>query len=175
MNTALMKIIFFLLTTISISAQSYDGLYRVKVKTLDSTIETLYSVISGDKGERRNWELFRYLFADNAQLAPITTLQSGRKELFYMTPDDYVTRSGAYLEANGFFEKEIFRVTEQYGALTHLFSTYESYRSSKDTTPFARGINSIQCMFDGSRWWILNITWKAESESNPIPKKYLPE
>jgi hypothetical protein len=42
-------------------------------------------------------------------------------------------------------------------------------------TPFARGINSIQLMNDGKRWWIINIYWMQESEENPIPEKYLPK
>ncbi len=170
-----MKILFFLLLTFSVTAQSYDGLYRTKTKSLDSTIETLYSVISGDKGVRRDWKLFKYLFAPNAQLIPIRTSSMGQKTLIHLTPEGYVTNSGSYLEKNGFFEKEIHRVTEEYGALTHVFSTYESYRTSKDVTPFARGINSIQLMNDGSRWWIINISWQSENEEFPLPEKYLPK
>ena len=36
--------------------------YANKVTTLDSTIETLYGVISGEKGEARDWELLKFLF-----------------------------------------------------------------------------------------------------------------
>jgi hypothetical protein len=35
------------------------------------------------------------------------------------------------------------------------------------------GINSIQLIFDGNRWWIVNIYWTGETKENPIPKKYL--
>jgi hypothetical protein len=38
-----------------------------------------------------------------------------------------------------------------------------------------RGINSIQLLNDGKRWWIVNIYWMQESEANPIPDKYLPK
>ena len=41
-----------------------------KVKTLDSTIKTLYAVISGEKGEARDWDLFRHLFHPEAKLIP---------------------------------------------------------------------------------------------------------
>ncbi|MGK0428346.1 MAG: hypothetical protein ACJAUR_002467 [Ulvibacter sp.] len=37
-----------------------------------------------------------------------------------------------------------------------------------------RGINSIQLLDDGNRWWIVNIYWTQESEENPIPNEYLP-
>jgi hypothetical protein len=59
--------------------------------------------------------------------------------------------------------------------MTQVFSTYESYRSEADEEPFARGINSIQLLNDGSRWWIINIYWTAESKNNPIPVEYLPK
>ena len=35
-----------------------------------------------------------------------------------------------------------------------------------------RGINSIQLIFDGRRWWIVTIYWEHESPEHPIPAKY---
>lgn len=154
---------------------SQEADYSEKVKTLDSTIETLYAVISGEKGEKRDWDLFRYLFVEGAQLIPSGKNQEGIIGLRFMTPQEYVESSGKWLEENGFFEKEIFRVTETFGQVTHIFSTYESYRSESDAEPFARGINSIQLMNDGNRWWIVNVYWGAERQDNPIPGKYLPK
>ncbi len=149
--------------------------YTNKVKTLDSTIETLYSVISGDAGEKRNWELFKFLFTADARLIPSGPNDEGKVGYRSITPDGYIETSGEFLETNGFFEKEIYRVTETFGSLTHIFSTYESYRTSKDEEPYVRGINSIQLMNDGERWWILNIYWTSERDDNPIPEKYLPK
>ena len=36
-------------------------------------------------------------------------------------------------------------------AIAHVFSTYESRRAAADPTPFQRGINGIQLLFDGHR------------------------
>jgi hypothetical protein len=77
-----MKKVSFLiiaLFTISISsnAQSLDDQYLSKVQTLDSTIETLYGVISGDKGLERDWDLFTYLFHPDANLIPSGESQPG--------------------------------------------------------------------------------------------------
>jgi hypothetical protein len=36
-----------------------------------------------------------------------------------------------------------------------------------------RGINSIQLMNDGSRWWIVSVFWDAERPDNPLPAEYL--
>ena len=89
------------------------------------------------------------------------------------TIDDYVTTAGPSLLQNGFFEVEIHRVTEEFGNIAHLFSTYESRRDPDDPEPFVRGINSFQVIYDGERWWVLNIFWTDERTA-PIPAKYLP-
>ncbi|MEQ8244601.1 hypothetical protein [Fulvivirga sp.] len=155
-------------------AQTGDQKYLPKVKSLDSTLYNLYAVISGEKGEKRDWDLFKYLFHADAQLIPSGKNQEGVIGARYMSPDGYVTSSGKWLEENGFFEKEIYRKVDTFGNITQVFSTYESYRSEKDEKPFARGINSIQLMHDGSRYWIINIYWMAETAEHPLPEKYLP-
>lgn len=83
-----------------------------------------------------------------------------------------MTRGSALFEKEGFFEKEIARRTESFGQIAHVFSTYEARHSPDDEKPFLRGINSIQLMSDGKRWWIVTIFWQAEDEKNPLPEKY---
>ncbi|MTI41119.1 hypothetical protein [Fulvivirga lutimaris] len=171
---------FILLLSLSVlmlsktEAQTNDEKYLSKVQSLDSTLYNLYAVISGEKGVKRDWELFRYLFHADAKLIPSGKNQEGIIGARFMSPDDYVNSSGTYLEQNGFFEKEIHREVDTFGNITQVFSTYESYRSEKDEKPFARGINSIQLLYDGSRYWIINIYWMAETAEHPLPEKYLP-
>lgn len=144
------------------------------VLTLDSTIKTLYAVISGEKGEKRNWKQFKFLFKPDAKLIPSGKDKSGNYKVRYMSPDDYIKGSGKWLVKNGFFEKEIHRKVDAFGNITQVFSTYESFYTEADSTPFMRGINSIQLLNDGKRWWVINIYWTQESEDFPIPEKYLP-
>ena len=145
------------------------------VESIDAITAALYDVISGDAGVARDWDRFLSLFVPGATLSPV-----GRSpgESTYrrrvITPDEYAGGIGESLETNGFHEVEIHRVTEQYGVIAHAFSTYESRRSASDPEPFARGINSIQLMNDGSRWWVVSIFWLGEGPGHPIPAKYLP-
>jgi hypothetical protein len=78
------------------------------------------------------------------------------------------------LERDGFFEVEVNRVSERFGNVVHAFSTYESRRTLADAEPFMRGINSIQLLFDGTRWWVATVMWDSERPDNPIPERYLP-
>jgi len=167
----LTSILFFVLT-LHVKAQAD---YSNDVASLDNMITTLYSVISGEKGEVRNWDRFKNLFAEDARLIPSGKNKEGKVGFRIMTPSDYVISSGKRLEEVGFHELEINRVIEEYGSLVHIWSTYESYHSKSEKTPFARGINSLQLMNDGKRWWILQIYWLGETPENPLPKKYLPK
>lgn len=168
-------LIIILVTGSSIQAQSQGKNYDEATKTIDSTLENLYAVISGEKGEARDWDLFRHLFHADAKLIPTRKQEDGSYNARFMTAEDYINTAGTYLVENGFFEKEIYRTVNSFGSITQVFSTYESYRSEADTEPFARGINSIQLLNDGTRWWIINIYWASESEDHPLPKEYLPK
>lgn len=145
------------------------------VQSLDNIIEALYGVISGEKGQARDWNRFLSLFKPGAQLIPSGPDGENKMGIRFMSPQDYADRSGPWLEENGFFENEIAREELHFGSMTHIWSTYESRRSARDPQPFARGINSIQLINDGERWWIVNIYWTAEREDLPIPKKFLPQ
>ncbi|WOD44044.1 hypothetical protein [Hwangdonia lutea] len=166
------------LLTVSINAQ--DNTKKVKdysnnVKTLDSIIGSLYDVISGERGEARDWALFKHLFKPDAKLIPSGKDKKGVYKVRYMKPDDYIKNSGKWLVDNGFFEKEIFRKVDAFGHIAQVFSTYEAYKSEGDEEPFMRGINSIQLFYDGLRWWIVNIFWTQETEDQPMPNIYLPK
>ncbi len=149
--------------------------YADDVVGLDNILAALYASISGEKGERRDWDRFRNLFIPEARLMPSSKNQEGKVGYRIMSPDEYVARSGKWLEENGFHEVEISREEVAYGSLVHVFSTYESYRSKADEKPFARGINSIQLMNDGERWWVIQIYWLGETEALPLPTEFLPK
>ncbi|MBC3848004.1 hypothetical protein H8K90_16535 [Winogradskyella echinorum] len=166
-------LLFVCFLALNLSAQEDKKDYSKNVATIDSTITTLYSVISGDKGVKRDWDLFKHLFYKDAKLIPTGKTKEGKTVARYMSPDDYINSSGKWLLENGFHEVEISRQTQTFGNITQVFSTYESFKTKDDTEPFMRGINSIQLMHDGERWWIINIYWMQESEENPIPEEYL--
>lgn len=174
MKKTITLLLFSCISIISL-AQNKPSPYADNVVTLDSTIKTLYQVISGDKGEERNWELFKFLFHPDAKLIPTGKNQEGKYGARYISPSDYIKSSGKWLIENGFHEVEIHRTVDTYGNITQVFSTYESYHNKSDEKPFMRGINSIQLLNDGTRWWVMNIYWKQETPENPIPEVYLPK
>lgn len=143
------------------------------VASLEAITVALYDVISGPAGQKRDWDRFRSLFAPGARLIVARTLPTGGAQAMVMTPEDYITRAGARLERDGFFESELAQKTEAFGNIAHRFSTYESRHTAADPKPFARGINSIQLLKDGGRWWVVSIFWDSERPGLEIPAQYL--
>ena len=147
--------------------------YDKDVESVDTIIKALYEVISGEKGEERDWDRFRNLFHESGTLRSVNQDKNGEVKMTVMTPDQYIQRAGPYLINNGFFEREIGRRSENYRFITHIFSTYDSRNSEKDKKPFTRGINSIQLLNSNNRWYVISILWNGETKENPIPRKYL--
>lgn len=149
--------------------------YSENVLTIDTTINTLYKVISGEKGEKRDWNLFKFLFHPDAKLITSGKDTDRKFQIRYMKPDDYIKSSGKWMTDTGFIEKEMHRTVDAYGNIAHVFSTFQSFYSKTDEEPFMRGINSIQLLNDGKRWWIMTVFWDNETRWNPIPRNYLPK
>lgn len=144
------------------------------VATLDAIMKAVYDVISGDAGEKRDWDRFRTLFHKDARMIPSgKNPQTGVVGARALSPEDYVKRNEPFFAKEGFHEREVARTTEIYGNIAHVFSTYEAFKSLSDKKLFMRGINSFQLLNDGKRWWVMTIFWQAETPDNQIPKKYL--
>ncbi|MCB1050721.1 MAG: hypothetical protein KDC71_08975 [Acidobacteria bacterium] len=140
---------------------------------MDSIVTALYDVISGPVGQARDWDRFRNLFWDGAPIQIIGPRKDGGFGMRNLSLDDYITHSGPVLIENGFTEREIYRRTQQWGQMAQIFSTYEGHMAKTDMT--VRGINSIQLMHDGSRWWVVSILFEAERNDLPLDPTYLPK
>jgi len=143
------------------------------VASIDAIIASLYDVISGPAGQARDWKRFLSLFAPGARLVPTGRRPDGSHFMRTLTPEEYATQIGPQLERGGFFEREIGRRVDAFGGIAQVFSAYDSKRTQADPAPFARGINSIQLLNDGTRWWVVSIFWDSERPGNPIPSQYL--
>ncbi|HEX6878935.1 MAG TPA: hypothetical protein VF135_01100 [Terriglobales bacterium] len=141
------------------------------VQSIDAIIKALYDVISGPPGPR-DWNRFQALFIPEAHLIFSGKRPDGSLAHKAMTPAEYQERSGAFFLKEGFFENSVHNRVDQFGTVAQVFSTYES-RHAKGEKPFTRGINSIQLLNDGKRWWVVSILWDSERPDNPIPEKYL--
>lgn len=139
------------------------------VESIDAIVTALYDVISGAKGEERDWDRLRSLMYPGAIFLPNYPGQSGGPRA--MTVEEFIGFAKESIRQEGFYESEADRTVQRYGPVANVFSTYES-RRAPDEEPFVRGINSIQLVHDGDRWWVAHIAWTDVSEAGPIPERY---
>jgi hypothetical protein len=148
------------------------------VKSMDAILTAIYDSISGPAGGR-NWDRLRSLFHADARLIPcVRTTETPDKAAIrarVLTVEEFIKVIEPRVKGEGFFEREIARRVERFGAVAHVFSTYESRHAANDQQPFVRGINSIQLFFDGTRWWVVTIFWDSERPGQSIPEDYLPK
>jgi hypothetical protein len=143
------------------------------VRSIDAILATLYGTISGPPGPR-DWDRLRGLCLPGARLIPCRRGAEGTATARVLSVEEFIKASEPALRQQGFFEREIHRRVERFGAVAHVFSTYESRHAAADAEPFVRGINSIQLFHDGARWWVVTIFWDSERPDQPIPADYLP-
>ena len=132
------------------------------VSSPERIIAVDYALISGRADEPRDWERWKTLFAPGARLIPIERTSDESVTAHVMTPDEYIASRTALLGTGDFFEWETAREERREGRMAHVWSSYEAARAPGGK-PIRRGVNSIQLWNDGTRWWILSVTWDAIS------------
>lgn len=142
------------------------------VGTLDGIIKAYYDAVTVEKGQKLSFERDSLLHAPNAMMGIVQSGKDGKAILRMMTLRQFHQASDAFIEKEGFAEKEISRKVEMFGSIYQVWSTYET-RNTVNGPLLDRGINSIQLYFDGTRFWILSWIAEDESKTNPIPEKYL--
>lgn len=137
-------------------------------------MKAFYDVISGPAGQPRQWARDRSLYIPDVRFVSVDKGRDGRVHAEPISHQQFVDRSNPGIVRRGFYEREIHRVTQKFGNIVHVFSTYES-RNDLNGPVIERGINSVQLFNDGKRWWVLSAEWDQERPDQPIPPEYLPK
>lgn len=155
------------------SAQSNAGTIArpEDVASPSAIVRASYVAISGPPGQVLNLDRFRSLFLPQAQLISVNT-KDGQGVARAMALQEFTDMVSARIGKDGHIEHEIAQRIEVYGNIANVWSSYESRKTSGDAQ-VTRGINSIQLMNDGKRWWISGAQWQHETAEAPIPAKYL--
>jgi hypothetical protein len=95
--------------------------------------------------------------------------KQGPADVTVLSIEDYEKRAGGQT----FFEKPIAYEVESFGRITHVYESYGIRHKATDAEPSVRGVNSFELLFDGSRYYILQIFWDTERPDNPLPTNLL--
>ncbi len=166
------KLVSLLLLALAAGSAFAQGARPADVASVDSIMAALYDTISGPAGKARDWDRLRSLFRNDGRMVVHSQGKDGALHTRVMSVEDYITRVTPVFAKEGFYESELARSSEQFGQIAQVFSTYEARHAPADK-PFMRGINSIQLVNDGQRWWISQLLWQPEGEKTPLPERYL--
>lgn len=140
------------------------------VASIDGIIAAFYDIVSHAPGEPVDWARDSTLYLRDLRFKIVQPGDGGARVAIV----DHARFAAAQSDVSeGFYEREIHRVTNQFGPMAQVFSTYE-WRRAPDGPAGGRGINLIELFHDGRRWWISSAMWMQETESHPIPAQYLP-
>ena len=141
------------------------------VASLDGIMKAFYDVISGPAGQPRQWGRDRSLYVPDIRFVATGVDKQGQVTADRMSHQQFVDAADAGMVKSGFFESEIHRVTQRFGNIAQIMSTYEM-RSTPGGALIGRGINSVQLYWDGKRWWISSVVWDDEREGAGIPAEF---
>lgn len=166
---AVLFILCFMKTTLTSQDQNQDKYPLEKdIRSLDGIMKAYYEVVSGPAGAPRQIERDHSLHHPDAFIAITGENEQGVPFTRTMTLDEFHGDGAPYEQ--GFWEHEIDRDVSTFGHITHVWSTY-AWSTVKDGPIEGRGINSIQLVYDGDRWWIMSWIYDSERANNPLPDK----
>ncbi|WP_017732931.1 hypothetical protein [Nafulsella turpanensis] len=166
MKTYCLTLFFFI--SVSLQAQTINGHDTAAVKTIDGTINEVLKIVSGEKGVKRNWEAFRFLFTPNAQITVLRHEENNVNVPVTYSLEEFVRLGMRFYENDGFIEYELSKTINEYNGIAHAFQSYYA----KELEIEEQGINSYQLVHDGKRWWIVSLLWTNNRNGVPLPEEY---
>lgn len=139
---------------------------HTKNALLNRAIQKMYEVISFSEGEEPDWEAMKHIFLPNARLTRMTPEGVDHFDLdTFQAMAQEMLDNGVY---TSFYEYEIARRADIFGAMAHVLSVYETKKSATASGFLARGVNSIQLLWSGHNWRVLHLLWDEETGKNPL-------
>ncbi|MCZ6503816.1 MAG: hypothetical protein O6945_15050 [Gammaproteobacteria bacterium] len=162
-------LIFILASSfLCVHAQADDESHSDDWQTPEALVSALYETVSIAPGEAADWDRFRALFADDAQL--VMALDSTRLSGLLATDvEGLIKQSDAVYASTGFIENELAQHTVQFGNLASVYSTFEVRYKESDPAPLMRGLNHFQLLNDGERWYIISNSSVIENARWELP------
>jgi hypothetical protein len=155
------------------------GGVRPDGSSVDAILVAMYQSVSHGPEEEPNWKRMHDIFLPVGVLIP--PKRPDAQEFLVLDVDAFqarvlkgMTAAKERGDSTAFFESEIARTAECFGRVCQIFSTYEGRHAPGDAKPFVRGINSVQLVNDGKRWWISSVAWDTEKDGKTIPQEYEP-
>ena len=135
--------------------------------TLDELVVALDAAVSGPANKDRT--CLKEVLLPEARLSPIMHAPDGTYAARLLTVDDWIN-AVAKRGDTPLYEVQVKAEKLTFAHMEHLWCHYE-IRSTPDGPATVNGINSIQAVFDGTRWRVLTVLWEPGAPAPPVEKK----
>ena len=133
--------------------------------SLDPLIEAMYRSVSGPE-RGLDMALQSRVFAPDARLIRCGVSEDGQPWRQDMSLEDYEEDTRDFLQSTDFYEYETSREVMHCRPFAYVLSRYEAKNDLESQELLLSGVNSIQCLFDGQRWWVRQLTWNHLVDEN---------
>lgn len=123
-------------------------------------IAEFYSLISGNRGDKRDWQGISALFAEGATLSVVTDSESCR--LTSMNVPGYLTRLADYLDNKDFHEAGANFDVFVSNAIASVRGRYEASMRPDSGERTKSGVNLVHLVRKNGQWKILSMLWQDE-------------
>lgn len=161
------NVILYLLTIFSLACPAQDPVPPA-AESIDGIVQELLDQVTIEKGESMDTAAIRDLFHPTALLTVLMHMENGSYAESISLDDFMVMLRDPYYE-EGYLEKEIHKVVDEYNGIAQVF---QSFYGKDSEGVEARGINSYQLARYQDRWWIVSMLWTLETNEAAIPGEY---
>jgi hypothetical protein len=131
---------------------------------IDELMSKFYAVISFAEGEAPDWEAMAALFSKQARITRVTP-----EGIDYLDFAGFRNLAEELIEVGAFtsfFEQEVARRADRFGAVLHMASAYVTKVSPRARDYIERGVNSLQLIREHGQWRILSLCWDVAAPFN---------
>jgi hypothetical protein len=139
----------------------------------DSVIDALYRAVSFELGGQPDWATLKSLFLEGAVLAQP---RRGTRQLELLSVDQFIARFEADLKTfeergTGFSERVAGSQCSTFGRVADCRVVFEARFDPASPDPVGRGVDHIQLVRNGKRWWIAAIATEYERADQPLSQE----
>lgn len=124
-------------------------------------LDHFYSIISGEKEVKRDWNKFRDLFSPEAYLS----ICFKNSKVTTLNVEDYIARLDNLLSENDFFETGEILSYHIVGNIAQVNSIYKAKKNKEDAELIQEGVNFVQFVRLENEWKIKNMLWENKQNN----------
>ncbi len=168
--TKILTAFLSLIIIMTVAAQQKMSSDTNAVKSIDGIVKEVLRLVSGEKGQTRNWDALRSLFLPTATFTVLNNSDSISQPVETVSLDDFIKLMHDEYYEQGYLEYETGKTINEYNGIANVF---QSFYAKDSENKEERGINSYQLVYFEKRWWIVSLLWTGDTNGVKIPKKYL--